>query len=230
VTPLVLLPGMNCTADLWTGCGLGEALTPDLTEPSIEAQVDRLLSELPSRFVLGGLSLGAIVAMALVSRAPERVVGLAVVSTNAKAPTAAQRQSWLTWMTRLNAGESPRELQAEIVPALLSPGAVSDRADLVERTLAMGDEIGSRALRAQLRMQTTRTDLRPGLGQVRIPTLVVSGTEDVICPPEFHTEIASALPHGRVVTLEGGHLLPMERSEAFGALVRSWCRRHGLGD
>ena len=87
--PLVLLPGMNCTADLWTGCGVDDALTPVLDEQSIDTQVDRLLAELPPLFVLGGLSLGAIVAMALVARAPERVARLCLASTNAKAPTPA---------------------------------------------------------------------------------------------------------------------------------------------
>ena len=226
--PLVLLAGMNCTADLWTGCGVDDALTPELTEPSIHLQVDRLLDELPPRFILGGLSLGAVVAIAVVARAPERAVGLCVTSVNAKAPTSEQQQSWRTWRARLDAGEPPRALQAEIVADLLSPATVRDRPDLVERTLAMADETGSDNLRSQLLMQSTRTDLRPALAQVGIPTLVVSGAEDAICPPAFHTEIASALPHGGVVTLDGGHLLPMERPEAFGALVRSWRERHGL--
>lgn len=227
--PLVLLAGMNCTADLWTGCGVDDALTPELTEPSIHLQTDRLLAELPPRFVLGGLSLGAVVAIALVARAPERAVGLCVTAVNAKAPTSVQQQSWRTWMARLDAGEGPRALQAEIVADLLSPAAARNRPDLVERTLAMADETGSDNLRAQLLMQTTRTDLRPALRQVDIPTLVVSGSKDAICPPEFHTQIASALPHGSVVTLDGGHLLPMERPEAFGGLVRSWRHRHRVG-
>ncbi len=228
MTPLVLLAGMNCTADLWTGCGLDDALTPKLTRSSIQAQIDALLAELPWRFVIGGLSLGAIVAMALVARAPERVAGLCVTSTNAKGPTPAQQHSWRAWVARLDAGERPRALQAEIVAELLSPAAAADRPDLVERTLAMADATGSEDLRAQLLMQTTRTDLRPALRKVEVPTLVVSGAADAISPPAFHIEIASALPHGGVVTLDGGHLLPMERPEAFGALVRSWRERHGL--
>lgn len=229
MTPLVLLAGMNCTADLWTGCGLDDALTAPLTRSSIGAQVERLLAELPPRFVVGGHSLGAIIAMALVATAPDRVAGLFVTSTNAKAPTSAQRESWSRWIERLDAGESPRALQAEILVALLSPAAAVHRPDLVERTLVMADATGTENLRAQLLTQTTRTDLRPALRHVTIPTLVVSGAADAISPPEFHTEIASALPHGGVVTLDGGHLLPMERPDAFGALVRSWRERHGLG-
>jgi len=222
VVPLVLLPGMNCTADLWTGCGVDDALTPVLGEQSIDTQVDRLLAELPPRFVLGGLSLGAIVAMALVARAPGRVQRLCLVSTNAKAPTAEQLTSWQTWIDRLEAGESARALQTDILPALLSPAAAKDRPDLVERTLAMADATGTAALRAQLRMQSTRVDLRPALHHVTIPTLLVAGAQDAICPPHFHGEIAAELARPRVVTIDGGHLLPLERPDSVGELLRAW--------
>src|SRR6478735_5212244 len=185
---------MNCTADLWTGCGVDDALTPVLGEQSIDAQVDRLLAELPPVFVLGGLSLGAIVAMALVARAPERVERLCLASTNAKAPTPAQHASWRTWIARIDAGESARSLQTEILGALLSPVAARDRPDLVERTLGMADATGTATLRAQLMMQGTRVDLRPALRDVTVPTLLVSGAQDALCPPEFHVEIAAELP------------------------------------
>lgn len=220
--PLVLLPGMNCTSDLWTGCGLDDALTPELDEQSIDAQVDRLLAELPRRFVLGGLSLGAIVSMALVARAPERVERMCLISTNAKAPTPEQQSSWRAWVDRLDAGESARSLQTDILPALLSPAATKDRPDLVERTLAMADATGTARLRSQLRMQSTRVDLRRALRDVTVPTLLVSGAQDAICPPQFHAEIAADLARARVLTIDGGHLLSLEQPNLFGSLVRAW--------
>ena len=220
--PLVLLPGMNCTADLWTGCGVDDALTPVLGEQSIDTQVDRLLAGLPARFVLGGLSLGAIVAMALVARAPERVERLCLISTNAKAPTLEQQGSWRTWIDRLDAGESARDLQTDIMTALLSPVATETRPDLVERTLDMADATGTAVLRAQLRMQSTRVDLRPALRDVTVPTLLVSGAQDAICPPQFHAEIAAQLARARLLTIDGGHLLPLERPDSVGELLRAW--------
>lgn len=213
---------MNCTEDLWTECGLDGALTPALTESSVDAQVDRLLAELPPVFVLGGLSLGAIVAMALAVRAPERVAGLCVVSTNAKAPTPVQRQSWMQWSERLDRGESAADLQASIIDALLTPASVRDRPQLVARAVAMGAAIGRERLRLQLSMQATRVDLRPALRELSVPTLVISGAHDVICQPDFHVEIASVVPRARVVSLDAGHLLPLERPSAFGELVRAW--------
>lgn len=220
--PLVLLAGMNCTSELWADAGLGPAIRPALDRGDVDEQVDLLCAKLPDRFLLVGHSLGAIVAMALAAAAPERLGGLCLVSTNAKAPTEAQRDGWQDWIARLDNGEGARDLQASILPALLGADAVRDRPELVDRTLDMGTATGATRLRAQLRLQLSRRDLLGELPGVPTPTLVVSGLDDGICPPRFHTEIVQQLPDARLVTLDAGHLLPLERPEAFGALLRSW--------
>ncbi|WP_161580392.1 alpha/beta fold hydrolase [Subtercola vilae] len=220
--PLVLLPGMNCTDDLWADCGLGDVLAPALDERSVSAQVDRLLAELPPIFVLCGLSLGAIVAMALAAEAPGRVERLCLISTNAKAPTPAQHESWRAWAERISAGETPAELQDEILPALLSADALAHRPDLVRRTRQMGAATSASTLDAQLAMQGTRVDLRPTLRGIRIPTLVISGIRDAICPPEFHHEIVAEMPNARLANVDGGHLLPLERANVIGEAIRAW--------
>jgi pimeloyl-ACP methyl ester carboxylesterase len=222
VSPLVLLAGMNCTADLWADAGTDGAVQPVLDRPTISLQVEALLASLPERFVLVGHSLGAIVAMSVALAAPERVAGLCLVSTNAKAPTDAQRDGWREWLDALDSGTDARELQSRILPALLGAEAVESRPDLVERTLAMGTATGSARLRAQLELQLDRGDLLARLPGLSMPTLVVSGLDDAITPPHFHTEIVTRMPDARLVTLDAGHLLPMERPEAFGSLLRSW--------
>lgn len=234
VPPLVLLAGMNCTADLWAdarfaGEGPSRAIRPVLDHPSIAEQVGALLDGLPESFVLVGHSLGGIVGMALALAAPERVAGLCLVSTNAKAPTDAQSSGWGGWLTALDEGVEPRALQDGILVPLLGQELVRDRPDLVQRTLRMGEETGVERLRGQLRMQLTRTDLLSRISGLSMPTLVVSGLDDVICPPHFHTEIVSAMPDARLVTLDAGHLLPLERGADFGGLVRSWCAQRLAG-
>lgn len=220
--PLVLLAGMNCTADLWSCCGLEGSIMPSLDEPTVDGQVEALLGALPERFALAGLSLGAIVAMALCRRAPERVARLCLMSTNAKVPTDAQRQGWRDWRDRLAAGETARDLQHDILGALLSGPARDRDPELAERVLRMGEDTGTARLDSQLRMQATRTDQLAALPELRMPVLVVSGTADVICPPPFHQEIAAAVPGARLDSVEAGHLLPMERPKEVGRLLRSW--------
>ncbi|KAA9089321.1 alpha/beta fold hydrolase [Microbacterium radiodurans] len=222
MTPLVLLAGMNCTADLWLGCGLDDAVTPHLDRAGVDDQVDALLAVLPPRFVLAGLSLGAIVAMTLAVRAPSRVAGLCLASTNAKAPTESQRVSWRSWIQRLDEGASPEDLQGDILDVLISPAARRTHPGLAERARAMGAQTAPATLEAQLRMQLTRTDLRPALAGLRLPTLVLSGERDALCPPAFHDEIVAAIPGSQLRSVDAGHLMPLERPDAFGAAVAEW--------
>ena len=216
---LVLLPGMGCTPALWSGLALPEGvLTPVLLEPSLDAEVDRLLDLLPARFALAGLSLGAIVAMALVRRAPERVSRLCLMSTNPYGPTPAQQEAWAAQREALRTG-SVRDLQTSLLPLLLS----SDRQDLVPLTLAMADETGEATYDAQLRLQTTRVDERPGLAEVRCPTLVVASRDDRLCPVARHEEVARLVPGARLEVLQDcAHLSPLEQPDAVSALLRSW--------
>lgn len=212
--PLVLLPGMNCSARLWGPAGAG-ALHPVLDRPTLDEQVQALLDALPDRFVLGGLSLGGIVAMALTRRAPERVAGLCLMATNARAPTPEQRAGWDAALTRLDDGAPARALQ----PLEL---LLHDRS-LDATALQMADKTGERRLAAQLRLQGTRVDERPALPAVAVPTLVLAGEQDRLCPVERHTEIAELVPDARLQVLPGvGHLLPVEAQDTVAALLGEW--------
>lgn len=212
--PLVLLPGMNCSTRLWGPAGAG-ALHPVLDRPTLDEQVQALLDALPDRFVLGGLSLGGIVAMALTRRAPERVAGLCLMATNARAPTPEQRAGWDAALTRLDDGAPARALQ----PLEL---LLHDRS-LDATALQMADETGERRLAAQLRLQGTRVDERPALPAVAVPTLVLAGEQDRLCPVERHTEIAELVPDARLQVLPGvGHLLPVEAQGTVATLLGEW--------
>lgn len=222
--PLVLLPGMNCTAALW------EPVVAQLDPPvevhevdgrSVDDAVDRLLERLPPRFALAGLSLGGIVAMALHRRAPSRVTRLALLDTNPLAPTDAQRASWQDVVARLDDGLTAGGYQREIMDLLVS-GAHRDRLSGI--VAAMGDAVGADRLGRQLQMQQTRVDERPGLRSVRVPTLVAYGAEDALCPSERHRDIAGAIgTAARLVEIgEAGHLSPLEQPDRVAAELRAW--------
>lgn len=62
-------------------------------------------------------------------------------------------------------------------------------------------------------------DIAPSeLAAVRIRTLVIAGTEDII--KRSHTElIAESLPDSKLVLIEGGHFIATEKPEAFNRAV-----------
>jgi 3-oxoadipate enol-lactonase len=69
-------------------------------------------------------------------------------------------------------------------------------------------------------------DLRPELGRVNAPVLLVAGDRDGVVPPAAGDEIEAALPHlARRVTVEDcGHNLTVERPAALVAELRSFLR------
>jgi pimeloyl-ACP methyl ester carboxylesterase len=227
---------MGCTAALWSQLDLPsgvEVCTGVLSEPDLDAQVDRLLDELPRRFALAGLSLGGIIAMALVRRAPERVSRLALMSTNPAAPTPAQYEGWQR-LRRLLQSTSARVVQASLLPNLLSPAVIAGRRDLVELTLAMADEVGERTWDSQLRLQATRVDERPGLRDVRCPTLVLAGVDDALCEVGKHQEIAELVSGSRLTTIaDCAHLSPLEQPGMVSAQLKRWLHAtstHAVGE
>lgn len=226
--PLVLLPGMGCTGDLWSMLSFPADLEVHrclLSEPDLDAQVDRLLDELPPRFALAGLSLGGIVAMAIARRAVERVTRMSLMSTNPYAPTAGQHEGWLRLRGMLES-RSARQVQATLLPTLLSPDVVAGRADLVELTLSMADEVGVETFDGQLRLQATRIDERPGLREVRCPTLVLAAVDDQLCGLAKHREMAELVPGARLVQLpDCAHLSPLEQPALVSVAFEEWSRR-----
>ncbi|MCC6008705.1 MAG: hypothetical protein JJU40_13650, partial [Rhodobacteraceae bacterium] len=86
--PLVLLPGLACDARLWAPqiaalSGLRAIQVGQIAGADrIEALADAVLADAPPRFALAGLSMGGIVAMHVLDRAPERVTRVALLATD----------------------------------------------------------------------------------------------------------------------------------------------------
>lgn len=227
---LVLLPGMNCSPLLWADV---LPLLPPNVEPlamhvegtSIEEAIEEVARTAPQRFALAGLSLGGIVGMAVARLLPDRVERLCLLDTSARPPTPAQLDGWHASIARLEAGAGARDIQTELLPVLLAPGY--DEGDRpVDLALQMAQEVGAQRLAEQFRIQLTRVDERPGLRELRVPTQVICGQLDALCPVARHQEIAALVPGSRLTVIEGaGHLAPIEAPAQVAAAMTDWLTR-----
>ncbi len=92
--PIVLIPGLLNTEDLWRDqmqglADLGNVLvtTEQRDYDNMPEIADRILNATPERFALAGLSLGGYVAFEILRQAPERVITLALLDTTARPDT-----------------------------------------------------------------------------------------------------------------------------------------------
>nr|WP_272955456.1 alpha/beta hydrolase [Pedococcus badiiscoriae] len=227
--PLVLLSGMLCDANLWDGLAarISDVVLPwpcriDLDD-SVAEMAASVLAEAPPRFALGGHSLGAIVALEVMRQAPERVTSLLLVNASPRGPSQLQQDTWARWRQRATDGEL-EQIARELAPALLGPAAREDPAT-VQAVVSMADAVGVEGFLRQLAAQSTRPDSRASLGAIAVPVLVVSGELDDTCPPALQQELADGCEGSVLVTLHGGHMLPLEDPDSLADAVRAWLPR-----
>jgi len=224
---LVLLPGLLCDAALWGHQtehlkDVCEVMVADLTQDnSIPAMAERVLGNAPATFALAGLSMGGYVAQEIMRQAPERVERLALLDTNARADTEEQRKNRgeLIKLAEMGTfkGVTPR-----LLPNLIHPSRMEDPT-VAGVVMEMAERVGQQAFKRQQEAIMGRKDGRGDLEAIRVPTLVLAGRQDVLCPPKLQEEMADHLPNAKLVLVEDcGHLVSLERPEATTAVFRYW--------
>ena len=224
---LILIPGLLCDDALWRHQAeyLKDTLTvvvADVTkDESIPAMAERLLAGAPRTFALAGLSLGGYVAQEVMRQAPERVERLALIATNARADSEEQARNRAALIKLADIGKF-KGVTPRLLPNLVHPARLNDPtvADVV---MEMAERVGQEAFVRQQRAIMARKDGRADLEAVAIPTLVLAGREDLLCPPKVQEEMVVRIPNARLVFVEDcGHLPPLERPHATTSVLRYW--------
>ena len=228
--PLVLLPGMMCDARLFApqiaafSAERAVMAAPIHAHDDVDALARAVLAAAPGRFALAGLSMGGIVAMAVIAQAPERVARLALLDTNPFAEAAAVAARRGPQMAAVAAGGLRAVMRDEMKPNYLADGP--DRGAILDLCMAMAEALGPEAFARQSRALMARPDRIDALRAFPRPVLALCGREDALCPVSRHEAIAAAAPDAALVVVEGaGHLPTLERPEATTAALREWLGR-----
>lgn len=224
---LVLIPGLLCDHALWQHQTefLKDTLSvtvADVTgDDSIPAMAERILADAPRTFALAGLSLGGYVAQEIMRQAPERVERLALLATNARADNEAQLKIRGDLIRLAEIGKF-KGVTPRLLPSLIHPDRLNDPA-VADVVMMMAERVGQEAFTRNQRAIMARTDGRADLEAIRVPTLILAGRQDALCPPKVQEEMRARLPNGKLVFIEDcGHLPPLERPRTVTAIFRYW--------
>jgi pimeloyl-ACP methyl ester carboxylesterase len=225
--PIVLIPGLTCTARLYAGqipalWPFGPVTIADhRRDDSMAAIARRILSSAPPRFALAGLSMGGYVAFEIMRQASERVVKLALLDTGARADTAEQTERRHVLMAKAKAG-GYAEIPELAFPLYVHRNRHGDAA-LKNIVRAMAEETGLDGYLRQQQAILGRPDSRPGLAAIACKTLMLVGEGDEATPPELAREIASGISNSRLVVVPGsGHLSTLEEPAAVNKALAEW--------
>jgi pimeloyl-ACP methyl ester carboxylesterase len=225
--PLVLLPGLTCTARLWRPqiealWFAGPVTVADhRRDADIKALAKRILDASPPRFALAGLSFGGYIAFEMMRQAGERVAKLALLDTSARPDTPDQTATRKTQISMVQAGRFG-EIPDMVMPRYLHSARQND-AEMTGLVRQMCADTGPDAFVRQLHAIMSRQDSLPLLGSIKCPTLVLVGDGDTATPPDLHKEIAAGIAGSRLVIVpECGHLSTIEKPDAVNAALAEW--------
>jgi pimeloyl-ACP methyl ester carboxylesterase len=199
--------------------GHGESAAPSgvYTMDAMAADVIELLDalQITGPVVLGGLSMGGYVALALMARHPQRFRALMLMDTRATADTPEAARNREELARKVETTSRTSHVVEAMLPKLFSDETRARRGELIPPVRAAMERVPVSAVAGALRGMAQRPDRTAELAAITVPTLVLVGAHDAITPPDESRQMAQALPNAQLAIIpDAGHLAPLENPEA----------------
>lgn len=231
--PLVLIHGYPFDHSIWNGIapllendfdliipdvrGFGESTTIDspYSISDIASDLAALLDSLEvEQTALAGHSMGGYVALAFAKVFPDRVKGLALISSQAAGDTLERKEG--RYKTASDVAEKGVQIVADAMTDKLSPS--QSVRDIVRPLIVRQSATG---VAGALKAMAEREDLTSFIVSFKAPLVLLHGDADELIPMERAREIKSLLPSAHLVELAGaGHMPMMEMPKETAAALK----------
>ncbi len=222
--PILFIPGASSDEANWEAqCAYFNGSAVNLTAlDNISAMGDAVLKAAPPEFIICGTSMGGYVAFDVLKKAGGRVKAAILCNTSARADTPErQRQRRM----EINAGEDAYKaarLDDNHYAAFLSPKTATDKA-LLARLRAISERVGYGTFKRHQQACMDRAESLSYLKDIKMPVLVIGGTDDTLIPPALQREIAEGIAGAQLALVpDTGHITNMEAPVAMNAVIEKF--------
>ena len=211
--------------------GAGQTESPDAPY-SVRGMADDTVGLLDAlkvdRAHICGLSMGGLIAQELALAYPDRVRTLQLHVTLGRLDGWLRfRGESMAWMRALDQREPFTKM---LLSWVLSPATFERKPELVQVLIARALDNPYPTTRVGFERQAQAMEgitTLARLSQLRMPTLITFGADDIMVPTRFGRELAAHIPHAEVVEIpDAGHLHMIEQPEAFNEAVLGFLAKH----
>jgi 3-oxoadipate enol-lactonase len=235
--PLVLISGYTADHTSWAHLvpvfskkyrvivmdnrGVGQTVAPDgpFTIEDMADDTAGLLDALGiAKAHVIGVSMGGRIAQSLALRHPEKIKGLVLCSTTARVPP---RSRYILGLMaeELAKGNMTQELHGKLMLSWTFSDRMFENPEILKRMIVGVSSNRSRPTPENMLRQLGAGhsfDTRSKLSEIKVPTLVVHGDEDILFPLSYGQELAEGIPGAKLVVLHGGaHGAYIEMADKF---------------
>ena len=244
---IVLLHSLLCDSGMWKGQmgplralgrvvaidgpghGRSEVAPPFSLEDHASALIEAFDQLQIKRALIVGLSWGGMLGMRVALSHPKRLAGMVLLDTSADGTLFRERLEYRAMCAlALRIGLPPAMVKKKIVPLMFSEATRTNKPELVlEFERSLGGFPIEGVTRAVAAVSIDRPSILERIREIRVPTLVGYGEEDVATPAEHSRRIASRIAGTILVPFEGvGHLSALEDPALVNESVLPFVKDH----
>lgn len=165
--------------------------------------------------IFAGLSMGGYVLLNLFAKFPEKFAAMVLCDTNSTADSEEQRDSRFDFIEKIEK-EGMQSLIDEMLPNLIGDFTKRTKPDLVKDIEQSFAGTNPKAAIAALRGMAERADLTHKLREIKVPALLIFGSEDKITNSAVAEQLSREIADSRLVFIENaGHYSNLEQPDLF---------------
>lgn len=217
---ILFIPGLLCTHEVWGGLNLlrnefdcydANVSTSKSTVKMSEFARDLISQEAARSMVVMGISMGGYIALNMALQQMKQIKMLVLINTTSHAVNQDTVPLRLERMKYTKEGRFSEVLNLSKGFCFYKPRQETD-----ELEIRMGAAIGPEAYINQQRAIISRMDLTQRVHEIKVPTLIITGKNDLVLPVKDSYELFELIEDSKLIAYSNcGHLSPLESNSIY---------------
>lgn len=191
----------------------------------LETIVDELKLDKP---VLCGLSMGGYISLRAIERIQSKFSALILFDTKSTADDNEGKLKRAASIKLINTGNFYDFIEAFVLNCFGEKFIKENNADY-RKIVDRSKRSNPAGVKGCLLAMAGRTDTTEGLAKIKIPTLIICGSEDNLTPPDVMMSMADKIPNAKFFLVEdAGHMTPIENPIAVNKAIKDFLEKNNL--
>jgi len=225
--PLVLIHGFPLSSKIWDNqsilsekCklvlpdlpGSGKSAFQSFTLDSLAEIIHNDLIEIGiEKAVVMGHSMGGYLALAYAQKFPESLLGFGLISSHPFADTAEGKAGRQAMIDRVKK-EGSSYVPEFYIPKIFSENSIKTKEEIVKTAVEIMKKAERALIIAGQESMMARPDRSHILIKMKVPVLLINGSEDPTVPKQRRDEMVALVPNSTVVSIQNSGHMPMMES------------------
>ena len=159
--------------------------------------------------------------MEIIKKVPERVMKVVLMDTNFKSETSETKSKRIPQIKLVNEGKLEAVMKKQILQNYLVKNKKNQK--ILELCLKMAKELGKEIFINQSKALAARKNYKEILEKIKVPSLIICGRYDRLCPIEVHREMESLIKYSTLEIIpDAAHLPTLEQPSYLNKILKEW--------